>query len=120
MSKKHEAGPAQMPVDPGPPPKPKAAAAPQPRVIPEYRPLAEGGAPVGPVRLSDYPEEEKAGWHRYKVVCRIPYETTHPTVYVLAPDAKAAEKCCREHHGLEPLPEAIAAKLQTIARELPD
>ena len=120
MAKRYESDPEPIPVTPVPPPAATRAAAPVARVIQEYRgPAAEGGPAVA-VRLADFPQEAAAGWHRYKVTCRVPYEATHPTLYVLAPDQAAAEKCCRAAHGLDPLPEAIAQKLQTVAHELTD
>ena len=121
MAKRYESDPEPIPVTPVPPPPPATVPAPPvSRVIPEYRPVTPEGGALQAVRLRDYAAEEKAGWHRYKVTCRVPYEATHPTLYVLAPDREAAEKCCRAAHGLEPLPEAIAQKLQTVAHELSD
>jgi len=122
MAKRYESDPEPIPVTPPAVAAPAATwkALPEPRVIPEYHAAAPEGGPLKAVRLTDYAAEEKAGWHRYKVTCRVPYEATHPTLYVLAPDKEAAEKCCSAAHGLEPLPEAIAQKLQTVAHELPD
>src|SRR5215471_9375527 len=89
--------PAPHPGKPGPP-----------RVIPEYL-QSEEGKTVTPTRVATYPAEAAAGWKRFLVVGRVPHESAHPPVYVLAPDREAAVQAYREHHeltGLAPGEEA--------------
>lgn len=108
-----EASEAQAPA---PPP-----AAPGPaRVVPEFRGDGQGGPVVIATRMADYPAEAAAGYRRYKVHARLPFESTYPPAYVIAPDAEAAGAAYRERLGLLDLPGDAGKRLQTIARELPD
>ena len=90
-----------------------------PRVIPEYLQLEEGKA-MTPTRVATYPAELAAGWKRFLVVGRVPHESAHPPVYVLAPDREAAVKAYREHHELTNLAPGEEARFQYSVKELPD
>ena len=97
-----------------------APPAPVARVIPEYRPVSPEGPAGGPTRLADFPKEAEAGWKRWKVSARVPFEQVLPSSYVLAADEEAAKMAYRKHHALDDLPPDLPKKIVVTAKPMED